>query len=37
LNLTTLESRVLYEMPAGFDVSMINATADGKHVCTSIS
>jgi oligogalacturonide lyase len=37
LNLKSLEGRVLYEMPHGFDVSMINATADGKYVCTSIS
>jgi len=37
LALDTLESRVLYEMPPGFDVSMINTTADGKYVCASIS
>lgn len=37
LNLATLQQRVLYEMPAGFDVSMINVTADGKYVCASIS
>jgi oligogalacturonide lyase len=37
LDLHTLSSRVLYEMPPGFDVSMINATADGRHVVASIS
>lgn len=37
LDLKTLEQRTLYRMPDGFDVSMINATADGKYVCASIS
>ena len=37
LDLETLEERVLYEMPRGFDVSMTNATADGKYICASIS
>jgi len=37
LDLTSLEQRVLYEMPEGWDVSMINASADGKYVCASIS
>ncbi|MBV7336640.1 oligogalacturonate lyase family protein [Chloroflexi bacterium TSY] len=37
LNLDTLNQRVLYEMPSGWDVSMCNTTADGKYVCASIS
>ena len=37
LDLVTLRDRVLHEMPAGFDVSMINCTADGESVCASIS
>ena len=37
LDLETLDNRILYEMPHNFDVSMINATADGKYVCASIS
>ncbi|MEZ4611853.1 MAG: hypothetical protein R2838_16695 [Caldilineaceae bacterium] len=37
LDLATLTTRVLYEMPQGWDVSMINATADGRYVCASIS
>ena len=37
LNLETLEQRALYEMPPGWDVSMINVTADGRYVCASIS
>ena len=37
LDLDSLEQRVLYEMPEGFDVSMNNVTADGKYVCASIS
>lgn len=37
LDLTSLKQRILYEMPPGFDVSMINATADGRYVCASIS
>ncbi len=37
LDLRTLEQRVLAEMPAGFDVSMLNCTADGRHICLSIS
>ena len=37
LDLAALTTRVLYEMPQGWDVSMINATADGRYVCASIS
>jgi oligogalacturonide lyase len=37
LDLHSLESRTLYHMPDGFDVSMINCTADGQHVCASVS
>lgn len=37
LDLRTLQQRLLYEMPTGFDVSMINVTADGSYVCASIS
>ena len=37
LDLATLETRLLYTMPTGFDVSMINVTADGRYVCASIS
>lgn len=37
LDLTTLESRVLYKMEEGWDVSMINCSADGAHVYASIS
>jgi len=37
LDLTTLESRVLYTMEEGWDVSMINCSADGAHVYASIS
>lgn len=37
LDLDTLATRTLYRMPDGFDVSMINCSADGKHVYASIS
>jgi oligogalacturonide lyase len=37
LDLNTLEQRALYRMPDGFDVSMINCSADGQHVYCSIS
>lgn len=37
LDLSTLQQRTLYTMPEGWDVSMNNATADGKYVCASIS
>ncbi|MEM7134617.1 MAG: oligogalacturonate lyase family protein [Chloroflexota bacterium] len=37
LDLTTLEQRELYQMPTGWDVSMVNVTADGRYVCSSIS
>ncbi len=37
LDLDTLEQRTLYEMPEGWNVSMINATADGRFVCAAVS
>ncbi|MBT5831593.1 MAG: oligogalacturonide lyase, partial [Candidatus Latescibacteria bacterium] len=37
LDLTNLESRVLYTMEEGWDVSMNNCAADGAHVYASIS
>jgi oligogalacturonide lyase len=37
LDLTSLQSRVLYKMEEGWDVSMINCAADGAHVYASIS
>ena len=37
LALRTLESRVLYRMDEGWDVSMINCSADGRHLYASIS
>ncbi|MEE3042695.1 MAG: oligogalacturonate lyase family protein [Candidatus Latescibacterota bacterium] len=37
LDLATLQTRVLYEMEKGWDVSMINCSADGEHVYASIS
>lgn len=37
LDLDSLQERALYRMPEGFDVSMINCTADGLHVCASVS
>lgn len=37
LDLNTLEQRTLHRMPDGWDVSMINCSADGKHVYCSIS
>ena len=37
LNLATLESRILYEMEEGWDVSMINCSADGTDLYASIS
>jgi oligogalacturonide lyase len=37
LDLTTLEVRVLYEMEEGWNVSMINCSADGSTVYASIS
>lgn len=37
LDLATLKQRLLYTMPTGYDVSMINVTADGTYVCASIS
>ena len=37
LDLRTLESRVLYRMDEGWDVSMINCSADGRHLYASIS
>ncbi len=37
LDLTTLKSRVIFRMEEGWDVSMINCSADGAHVYASIS
>lgn len=37
LDLHSLQSRVLYAMPEGWDVSMINCSADGRHLYASIS
>ena len=37
LDLDSLESRALYEMEPGYDVSMINCSADGRHVYASVS
>lgn len=37
LDLNTLEQRAIYRMPDGYDVSMINCSADGRHVYCSIS
>ncbi len=36
LNLKTLESHALWEMPEGFLSSMINCTSDGKYICAGI-
>jgi len=36
LDLNTLETKVLGEVPEGFVRSMINCTADGKYVCAGI-
>ena len=37
LDLRTLESRVLYRMDEGWDVSIINCSADGRHLYAAIS
>ncbi len=37
LDLNTLQQRPIHEMPQGYDVSMMNCSADGRHVYTSIS
>lgn len=37
LDLHSLEQRTLHRMPDGFDVSMVNCSADGCHVYSSIS
>jgi oligogalacturonide lyase len=37
IDLTTAKQRVLYQMDEGWDVSMINCSADGHHVYASIS
>ena len=37
LDLHSLETRVLYRMEDGWDVSMINCSADGRHVYASVS
>ena len=36
LDLNSLESRILWEMPEGFVRSMLNCTADGRHLCAGI-
>ncbi len=36
LDLKTLEMIELWQMPKGFSKSMLNVTADGKHVCVGI-
>ena len=36
LDLESLESRTLWEMPEGFVRSMLNCTADGRYVCAGI-
>lgn len=36
LELDSLRERVLYERPEGFGGHIMNVTADGKYVCTSI-
>jgi len=36
LDLVTLETRPLWEIPKGFIRSMINCTADGKYVCAGL-
>ena len=36
LDLKTLETYTLWEMPKGFLPSMLNCTADGKYVCAGI-
>ena len=36
LDLASLQTRVLWEMPEGFRRSMINVTADGRYVCGGI-
>ena len=37
LDLTNLESRVLFQMDEGWDVSMNNCSSDGAHIYASIS
>ena len=37
LDLHGLETRVIYRMEDGWDVSMINCSADGRHVYASVS
>ncbi len=36
VDLRSLERRVLYRVPDGFTRSMINCTADGRHVCGGV-
>jgi len=36
LDLRTLQQNVLTEVTAGFDISMLNCTADGRYVCVGI-
>ncbi len=36
LDLSTLDTRVLYEAPEGFLPNITNVTADGRHVCSVI-
>lgn len=37
IDLKTLQSRVIYRVPDGFDPEIINVTADGAHVCFPLS
>lgn len=36
LDLSTLETYALWELPLGFLPSMLNCTSDGKHICAGI-
>ena len=36
LDLETLETRTLWEVPTGFVYTMVNCTADGRYICTNV-
>jgi oligogalacturonide lyase len=36
LRLDSLDTRIVYEMPRGFDVAMINCTADNRYICAAL-
>ena len=36
LDLNTMSVRALWDVPSGYNISMLNATADGKYVCAGI-